>query len=134
MAQERILAMLVSGFGALALALACVGLYGLLHYSVARRTREIGIRMALGARQSSVIGMEMGRALRLVAAGIVLGLPDVWIASRWVKSLLFGLAPDDPATIAGAALLLVTAALLAAYAPARRASRVDPMTSLREEG
>ena len=133
MAQERILATLASGFGALALILACVGLYGLLHYSVARRTREIGIRMALGARQSGVIGMEMQRALRLVAAGIALGLPGVWIASRWVKSLLFGLAPTDPATMAGAALLLVTAALGAAYVPARRASQVDPMTALREE-
>ena len=133
MAQERILATLASGIGGLALVLACVGLYGLLHYSVARRTREIGIRMALGARQSGVIGMEMRRALRLVAAGIALGLPGVWIASRWVKSLLFGLAPTDPGTIAGAALLLVTAALGAAYVPARRASQVDPMRALREE-
>ena len=133
MTQERILATLAGGFGALALVLACVGLYGLLHYSVARRTREIGIRMALGARQSSVIGMEMRRALQLVAAGIALALPGVWIASRWVKSLLFGLAPTDPGTMAGAALLLVTAALGAAYMPARRASQIDPMTALREE-
>jgi predicted permease len=133
MAQERILATLASGFGALALVLACVGLYGLLHYSVARRTREIGIRMALGERQSGVIGSEIGRALRLVAAGIALGVPGVWVASRWIKSLLFGLAPTDPATLAGAALLLVTAALGAAYVPARRASQVDPMTALREE-
>ena len=133
MTRERILAMLASGFGALALVLACVGLFGLLHYTVARRTREIGIRMALGARKSGVIGMEMRRALRLVAAGIALGLPGVWIASSWVKSLLFGLAPTDPATIACAALLLVTAALGAAYVPARRASQVDPMTALREE-
>ena len=133
MAQERILATLASGFGGLALVLACVGLYGLLHYSVARRTREIGIRMALGARQSGVIGMEMRRALRLVAAGIALGLPGVWIASRWVKSLLFGLLPTDPGTIAGAALMLLTAALGAAYVPARRASQVDPIKALREE-
>jgi ABC-type antimicrobial peptide transport system permease subunit len=89
--------------------------------------------MALGARQGGVIGMEMGRALRLVLSGIALGLPGVWIASRWVKSLLFGLAPTDPATIAGAALLLVIAALAAAYLPARGAARVDPMTALREE-
>jgi len=100
---------------------------------VARRTREIGIRMALGARRSGVIGMEMRRALRLVAAGIALGLPGVWIGSRWIKSLLFGLTPTDPATMAGAALLLVMAALGAAYVPARRASQVDPMTALREE-
>jgi predicted permease len=133
MAQERILAMLASGFGALALVLACVGLFGLLHYTVARRTREIGIRMALGAQKSGVIGMEMRRALRLVAAGIAIGLPAVWIASRWIKSLLFGLAPTDAATIAGAALLLLTATLGAAYVPARRASQVDPMIALREE-
>jgi ABC-type antimicrobial peptide transport system permease subunit len=133
MTQERILATLASGFGALALVLACIGLFGLLHYAVARRTREIGIRIALGAEKSGVIAMEMRRALRLVAAGIALGLPVVWIASRWVKSLLFGLAPTDPATMTGAAVLLVTAALGAAYVPARRASKVDPMTALREE-
>jgi ABC-type antimicrobial peptide transport system permease subunit len=84
-----------------------------LYYSVAQRTREIGIRMALGARRSGVIGMEMRRAVRSVAAGVALGLPGVQIASRWIKSLLFGLAPTDPATMAGAALL-VTAALEAA--------------------
>ncbi|HKE26887.1 MAG TPA: ABC transporter permease [Bryobacteraceae bacterium] len=133
MTQERMLATLASGFGALALVLACIGLFGLLRYAVARRTREIGIRMALGAEKSGVIAMEMRRALRLVAAGIALGLPVVWIASRWVKSLLFGLAPTDPATMAGAAVLLVTAALGSAYVPARRASKVDPMTALREE-
>lgn len=133
MAQERILATLAGGFGALALILSCVGLYGLLHYSVARRTREIGIRMALGARRSGVIGMEIRRALRLVTTGIALGLPGAWIASRWVKSLLFGLTPTDPATMAGAALLLVAAAIGAAYVPARRASQVDPLTALREE-
>jgi ABC-type antimicrobial peptide transport system permease subunit len=133
MTQERILATLASGFGALALVLACIGLFGLLHYTVAQRTREIGIRMALGAPKNGVIGMEMRRALRLVAAGIALGLPCVWIASRWVKSLLFGIAPTDRVTIAGAALLFLTAALGAAYVPARRASQVDPMIALHEE-
>jgi predicted permease len=133
MTQERILATLASGFGVLALVLACIGLYGLLHYTVARRTREIGIRMALGARPGGVIGIEIWRALRLVTLGIALGLPGVSIASRWLKSLLFGIAPSDPATVAGAAFVLVLAALGAAYVPARRASQIDPITALREE-
>ncbi len=133
MVQERMMATLAGGFGTLALILACIGLYGLLNYSVARRTREIGIRMALGAQRSRVIGGEVRSAVRLLVLGIVLGLPAAWIASRWVKSMLFGLTPTDPATLAGAAILLTAAALLAAYLPARRASRVDPMTALRHE-
>lgn len=133
MVQERMMAALAGGFGALALILACIGLYGLLNYSVARRTKEIGIRMALGAQRSSVIGMELKSAVRLVVIGIVLGLPAASLASRWVRSMLFGLTPTDPATIAGASVSLTAAALVAAYLPARRASRVDPMTSLRHE-
>ncbi len=131
--QERLMATLAGGFGVLALLLACVGLYGLLNYSVVRRTREIGIRMALGAQRSEVVGREVRSAVRLVAAGVALGLPAVWLASRWVKSLLFGLAPTDPSTIAGAALLLTASALAAAYVPARRASKVDPTMALRHE-
>ena len=131
--QERMMATLASGFGVLALVLASVGLYGLLAYSVARRTKEMGIRMALGAQRSRVIGMVVKSAVRLVLVGVALGLPAAWAASRSVESMLFGLAPTDPATIAGAALLLTAAALLAAYLPARRASRVDPMTALRHE-
>jgi predicted permease len=131
--QERMMATLAGGFGALALLLACVGLYGLLNYTIARRTKEIGIRMALGAQRSRVIEMEVGSAARLVMLGIALGLPAAWVMSRWVKSMLFGLTPADPATIAGATVLLTGAALLAAYLPARRASRVDPMTALRHE-
>jgi predicted permease len=133
MVQERMMATLAGGFGALALILACVGLYGLLNYSVARRTKEIGIRMALGARQTHVIGMEIRSAVRLVMLGMVLGLPAAWVLSRWIKSLLFGLTPTDPATIAAAAILLSAAALMAAYLPARRASRVDALTALRHE-
>ena len=133
MVQERMMAALAGGFGALALILACIGLYGLLNYSVARRTKEIGIHMALGAQRSSVIGMELKSAVRLVVIGIVLGLPAASLASRWVRSMLFGLTPTDPATIAGASVSLTAAALVAAYLPARRASRVDPMTSLRHE-
>ena len=131
--RERMMATLAGGFGALALILACVGLYGVLAYSVARRTKELGIRMALGAQRSRVIVMVVKGAIRLVVAGIALGLPAAWVASRWVKSMLFGLTATDPATIAGAAAILATAALVAAYLPARRASRVDPMTALRHE-
>jgi predicted permease len=131
--QERMMATLASGFGSLALILACVGLYGLMNYSVLRRTREIGIRMALGAQRAEVIGVEVRSAVGLLAAGLALGLPAVWIASKWIESMLFGLAPTDPATIAGAALVLTAAVLTAAYLPARRASKVDPTTALRHE-
>jgi predicted permease len=131
--QERLMANLAGGFGALGLLLACVGLYGLLAYSVVRRTKEIGVRMALGARQSGVLWMVGKSALRLVGLGIALGLPAAWVASRWVKSMLFGLTATDPEIMATAALLLGAAGLVAAYFPARRAARVDPMTALRHE-
>jgi predicted permease len=133
MVQERMMATLAAGFGALALTLACVGLYGLLAYGVAQRTREIGIRIALGAPRPSVIGHVLKGGARLVFIGIILGLPVVWAASRWIESLLFGLRATDPATIGGAILLLMMAAQLAAYLPARRASRVDPLVALRHE-
>jgi ABC-type antimicrobial peptide transport system permease subunit len=131
--QERLMASLAAGFGALGLVLACVGLYGLLAYSMVRRTREIGIRMALGARQSGVVWMVGRHALRLVGIGILLGLPVAWLLSRSVQSMLFGLTPADPGTLANAVLLLGVAGLVAAYLPARRAARVDPMTALRHE-
>jgi putative ABC transport system permease protein len=133
MAQERMMATLAAGFGTLALVLACVGLYGLLNYGVVRRTREIGIRMALGAQRKGVVAAEVTRAVRLVAVGIALGLPAAWLAARWIKSMLFGLAPTDPATLFGAALVLIGAALVAAYFPARRASKVNPVNALRHE-
>jgi predicted permease len=133
MGQERMMAALASGFGILALVLACIGLYGLLAYRVARRTREIGIRMALGAERKRVTAMVLSGAVRLVAFGIVLGLPAAWAASRWIKELLFGLKPTDPATVGTAIALLMIVALIAAYLPARRASRVDPMVALRHD-
>jgi putative ABC transport system permease protein len=131
--QERLLANVAGGFGVLGLALACVGLYGLLGYSVVRRTKEIGIRMALGAQQRGVLWMIGGRALRLVAVGVALGLPMAWVASRWLRSMLFGLTPMDLSVIAGAVVLLGMAGMLAAYFPAKRATRVDPTTALRHE-
>jgi predicted permease len=132
-ALERMMATLAGGFGSLALALSCVGLYGLLNYGVVRRTREIGIRMAMGAQRREVIGREVMSALRLVAGGMALGVPAIWVGSKWVQSMLFGLAPNDPGTIAGSAVVLGVAALAAAFVPARRASRIDPMTALRHE-
>jgi predicted permease len=131
--QERLMANLAGGFGVLGLILACVGLYGLLAYSVVRRTKEIGIRMALGARQRGVLWMVGLDALRLVVLGVILGLPAAWAASRWVQSMLFGLAATDPGIIASAVLLLGAAGLVAAYFPAQRAAHVDPMTALRHE-
>jgi putative ABC transport system permease protein len=131
--QEHLMTSLTAGFGAIGLVLACVGLYGSLGYNVARRTREIGIRMALGAEQRGVRWMIVGRALRLIIAGVALGGPAAWLVSRSLESMLFGLKPADPAVIAGAILLLAIAGLLAAYFPARRATRVDPMTALRHE-
>ena len=131
--QERMMATLAAGFGLLALTLACVGLYGLLAYSVAQRTKEIGIRMALGAQGRWVIALVLRGGARLVLIGVALGLPLAWVASRWVKSLLFGLTPTDPAVIVGAVVLLTAAAQIAAYLPARRASRLDPLVALRDE-
>jgi predicted permease len=133
MVRERMMATLAGAFGALALILASIGLYGLLNYRVARRTREIGIRMALGARRSSLVGMEIRNAIWLIVTGVALGLPAAWVATKWVESMLFGLQPADPATIAGAVILLTAAALTAAWLPARRASHVDPMTALRHD-
>jgi predicted permease len=133
MVQERVMATLAGAFGMLALILACVGLYGLLAYSVTRRAKELGIRMALGAQRQRLIAMVLSSAVRLVLIGVVLGLPAAWAVSRWLESMLFGLRPADPATIAGAILLLTTAALVAAYLPAHRASRADPLVALRHE-
>jgi predicted permease len=133
MVQERMMATLASGFGILALTLTCVGLYGLLAYGVAQRTREIGIRMALGAQGNRVVVMVLRSGARLVIIGIALGLPGAWVASRSLGSMLFGLTPTDPATTGGAIIALAAAAQLAAYLPARRASRVDPLVALRYE-
>jgi predicted permease len=131
--QERLMAKLAGGFGVLGLLLASVGLYGLLAYSVVRRTREIGVRMALGARPGAVRWMVARRALWLVAIGVAAGLPIAWALLQKVKSMLYGLTGTDPWIIAGAVTVLSTAGLGAAYFPARRASRVDPMRALRHE-
>ena len=131
--QERLMAKLAGGFGGLGLLLACVGLYGLLAYSVAAGTKEIGVRMALGARQLSVLWTVMRRAIGLVVSGIALGLPLAWLLSRRVQTMLFGLRATDFSTIGTAILLLAAAGLVAAFLPARRAATVDPMTALRHD-
>ena len=129
--EERVIAMLSSFFGALALLLASIGLYGLMTYAVTRRTREIGIRMTLGARPATVLGGVLREVLALVLTGLALGVPCALAASRLLASMLFGLSPHDLPTLAGAALLLVVVALVAGYLPARRASHIDPMVAVR---
>jgi ABC-type antimicrobial peptide transport system permease subunit len=131
--QPRIVALLSSVFGALALLLAMVGLYGITAYAVARRRAEIGVRIALGARPGSVIRLMLRDLALPLAVGISLGLGASLAAGRLVTSLLYGVRPNDPAQLAVAALILSAAAALAGYLPARRAARLDPMIALREE-
>ena len=131
--QERLIAQLVSFFGALALMLACIGLYGVMAHGVARRTSEIGIRMALGARGGNIAWMILRETLYLVLAGLVLGVPAALIGARLISTQLFGLSPTDPLTLIGAAIVLAMVAMLAGYLPARRASRINPLNALRYE-
>ena len=121
------------GFRVLALLTACVGLYGTMSYSVARQVREIGIRTALGAQRGAVLWMVLSRVLVVAAVGLAISVPAAVSASRLVKSFLFETQPNDPATLALAGLVLLSAAILAGYAPARRASRTDPLAALRQE-
>ena len=131
--QELTFARLCTGFAVLALLTACVGLYGTMSYTVARQAGEIGIRMALGAQQGAVVWMVLRRVLLLAAVGLAISVPAALIASRFVKSFLFETQPNDPGTLALAGVVLLSAALLAGYAPARRASRIDPLAALRHE-
>jgi predicted permease len=131
--QERLIARLSSFFGGLSLLLACIGLYGLLSYEVSRKTREIGVRMALGARPSDVLRFIVRQGVGLSAIGAVLGILGALSVTRYLASLLYGVRPFDPLTFLTVALLLGLVALAACYLPARRASRVDPITALRYE-
>jgi ABC-type antimicrobial peptide transport system permease subunit len=132
-AQERVVAVLAGFFGVLALGLATLGLYGVTMYAVTRRMRELGIRIALGAGRSRIVGSILGKALLLVACGLVIGTVASWYLTRLIGSLLYGLAPHDPASIAWALGILLTASGIAAWIPARRAARVDPVSLLRSE-
>jgi hypothetical protein len=135
--EERLMALLSTSFGALALLLACVGLYGVLAFGVVQRRRELGLRVALGAERTSVIWLVLREALGLVLVGIAVGLPAAYTVLRLAGSrmtgLLFGLTSTDVPTMAVAAAVLVVVVLSAAYLPARQASRVDPLVALRSE-
>ncbi len=131
--QEIVFARLCTAFAVLALVIACVGLYGTMAYAVARRTKEIGIRMALGAPPRVVTGMVLREVGVLAAAGLAAGIPIALGASRLIESFLFNMKPNDPRALAFAVAVLLSAALVAGYGPARRASRVDPMIALRHE-
>jgi len=131
--REITFAELCSGFAILALVIACVGLYGAVSYNVARRTGEIGIRMALGARGGTVMGMVLREVLALAGVGLAIGLSAALLTSKFVASFLYGMKPNDPLALTLAVAILLGAALLAGYVPARKASRIDPMVALRHE-
>ena len=131
--KQRMAAGLISTFGLLAIVLATFGLYGVIAYSVSQRTREIGVRMALGAQARDVLRLVVGKGFRLVVMGVFVGLASAFALTRLMSSFLFGVTPTDPATFTAVAVLLSLVALLACYIPARRASRIDPMVALRYE-
>jgi putative ABC transport system permease protein len=129
----RFRTLLLAAFAGTALLLAVIGVYGLVSYSVAQRTREIGIRVALGASSSQVIGPIVGHGMLLAAIGVAIGLVGSLFATRLVASFLYGVAPTDPVTFGGVSVLLLTVAFVASYVPSRRALRVDPLTALRAD-
>ena len=131
--QERLLAWLVALFGAITLVLACVGLYGMVAYSVAGRTREIGLRMALGADRTSVLVMILRQVLVTAGGGIAIGLPAALVATRVVQSLLYGVKASDSMSFVAAAGMVLAVAVLAVAVPARRAMAIDPVRALRYE-
>lgn len=131
--RPRLLARLVGVFGGLAVVLACVGLYGVVSQSVNRRTNELGIRMALGADRSRIVGLVLGETMRLILMGLVIGIPAALGAGQLIRRQLYGVDPQDPVTLAATSLLLIVVSAAAGYLPAWRASRVDPMVALRRE-
>ena len=132
-ARGRFNVILIGFFGITALLLATAGVFGVMAYSVSRRTREIGVRVALGAGSGDVLRMILGQGLRTIFIGVAIGIAGSLALTRTVESLLFGVTATDPLTFGGVTLLLVGAALLACYIPARRATKVDPMVALRYE-
>jgi ABC-type antimicrobial peptide transport system permease subunit len=130
--QARVVVVLLTVFGLLALGLASIGLYGILAYSVARRRREIGVRLALGASRASVLRLIIGEGMTLVLAGLAIGFVTALAAGRLMSRMLYGVSASDPLSLAAAVAVLSAVALLACYLPARWATRVDPLTALRE--
>ncbi len=131
--QPRFYMLLLAIFAGVALALAAIGIFGVLSYAVAQRTREIGIRMALGAREGTVVRLVVRQAMTLVLVGVVLGTVAALFLSQTMTKMLFSVKPTDPATFVGVAFVLIAVALVASYMPARRATRVDPIVALRAE-
>jgi putative ABC transport system permease protein len=132
-AQQRFSMLLIAMFGMVALVLSAVGLYGVVAYSVSLRTREIGLRMAIGAMPGDVLKMVVGDGMKLAAMGVVIGTVAAFVLSRFVASMLFEVEVSDPVSYSGTALVLLLVAALACYIPARRAMRVDPMVTLQQD-
>jgi predicted permease len=133
LATDRMITELSGAFGALAILLVCIGLYGIMAYTVSGRTNEIGIRVALGAQRTNVLWLILRESLLLVLVGVGIGVPIVFAAGKWISSLLFGVKPADPLAIALAAVLMFLVGMVACYVPVLRAMRVDPMVALRYE-
>jgi ABC-type antimicrobial peptide transport system permease subunit len=125
--------LLIGCFAAIALLLTAVGLYGVIAYSVLRRSQEIGIRIALGASRGMILGMILGRAMRLAMVGVPIGVAGVYAEENLLQSALYGLGPHNPLLLIAACLVVTLTALIAAYLPARRAASTDPMVALRSE-
>ena len=134
LARPRFQSTLLGAFAALALVLAAGGIYGVMSYAVARRTREIGLRLTLGARRGDVLRLILSQAMRRLAIGGALGLVGAWLSTRALTTMLYGVQPTDALTFAAVPAILAITALAASYVPARRASRVDPMVALRVDG
>jgi macrolide transport system ATP-binding/permease protein len=130
--QAKVGVALLSAFGLLALGLACIGLYGIMAYSVSQRKREIGLRMALGAAQASVLRLILKQGMSLVLTGVLIGFAGALVVGRLLSRMLYGVSGSDPISVSGAAVVLLAVALVACYLPARWASRVDPLVALRE--
>jgi ABC-type antimicrobial peptide transport system permease subunit len=133
LSRERLVATMTATFGGLATLLAVIGLYGVMSYTVARRTREIGVRVALGASSGAISWLVIREVLMIATAGVVVGLPAAWWLGRFVSAQLYGVTPGDPLTIAAMVLLLLSVAVVAGLIPSARAARLDPTVALRQE-